>query len=261
MTPLRIVIRTCAPWETMTHESFAAQKEFWTPYRFVQKTKSLITIWEQATGVSYFRYRGMIRDKCENLIRSIGLPVTVGVPKVNWDSEDEFLIPVDDDDVLYPSVRSIVDAISSKTNIVIWNRVTNHLGKTRNEKHSRGFLDTCNWAIRKSFLKQFTQVERDTVLAKHWIAASVLEVKLGGKPKKKVDLLSRAVAMTVVRTEGVILKHPSIVQLNECHSVYYLHSGSISFLGHKMKDEAVKEDPIEYFRKLPLHPLVQHAQS
>jgi hypothetical protein len=48
------------------------------------------------------------------------------------------------------------------------------------------------------------------------------------------------------------LRGPGVVFLDERHSVYYLHSASISFLCHKIGE---KKDLVGYLKTLPLHPL------
>lgn len=257
MIPLRIVVRTDTPWDTMTVEQFLNQKEPQSPYEFIRIAKELIPAWETAKGMGYFRYRSMVRQQCELALESTGLPITRGIHNIDWNSHDEALIPIDDDDILFPTVVSIGGRFTDSTNLVTWCRITNYLGKERKENPSfGGQLDTCNWAIRKSFLQQqFTHTDRVSILARHWHAAGILSPKLGGVPRP-TDLLGRAKKAATFRCAGVMLKHPSIVELNELHSVYYLHTGSISFLAHKIRDESI-ENPVEYLRKLPVHPLLE----
>lgn len=253
---LRIVIRTDTPWSTMTIAQFCAQREPHTPTEFSRVGKNILPIWEQATGRDFFRYRDYVKRLAHAKLVELGLPITVGIPSVDWDSPDEFLIPIDDDDALFSSVKSIINHIDASVNLVIWQRLTNYLGHQRLEEPVIGSqLDTCNWAIRKSFLNQFSLSDRIHILSRHWHAAGILAPKFGGRETPK-DLLSRAKkCLTVRRYE---LKHPSIVVLHECHSVYYLHSASISFLVYKHREHGERFGDV--IRTLPLHPLVQYAQ-
>lgn len=254
---LRIVVRTNTDWANMTMSKFVNQQEPQSPREFVRIGKELLPQWEQATGQNYFHYRERVRRLCFSKLRTLELPITVGADNVNWNSEDEFLIPIDDDDILLPSVKTIAEHINESVNLVIWQRITNYLGNERLENPSfGGQLDTCNWAIRKSFLAQWGYSDRLQVLSRHWYAAGIMSPKLGGKVAP-TDLLGRAKKALTFRTAGIYLRHPSIIVLNEKHSVYYLHSASISFLANKFKDEGC--DFAKVVKTLPLHPLVKHV--
>ena len=249
--PLRIVIRTRTPWETMTIKDFYAQSGPQSPSEFLRVGGMLLPAWEEATGLNFFQYRGAIRNRCESALRKFGIPITVGADAVDWSSEDELLIPIDDDDILYPSVTTVEDRITSDTNLVIWKRITNYLGNERAELHTfGGQLDTCNWGIRKSFLMNWTAGVRHHILSKHWHAAGLMYERLGGPPAD-MSLLERA-KRSIRPSTGVMLNHPSILHLEECHSVYYLHSASISFLTYKI---GKIENQVEVLRNLPLHPM------
>lgn len=254
---LSIVVRTNTDWANMTMSKFVNQQEPQSPREFVRIGKELLPQWEQATGQNYFRYRERVRRLCFGKLRALELPITVGADKVDWDSEDEFLIPIDDDDILLPSVRTIAEHIDESVNLVIWQRITNYLGDERLENPCfGGQLDTCNWAVRKSFLAQWGYSDRLQVLSRHWYAAGIMSPKLGGKIPPR-DLLGRAKRALVNRTAGIRLQHPSIRVLDEKHSIYYLHSASISFLANKFRDEG--GDFAQVIKRLPLHPLVNHV--
>lgn len=254
MLPLRIVVRTRTPWETMTVESFIAQKDPQTPTEFIRIGKTLIPAWEQATGLRYFEYRAKIRDLCQKALESTGLPVTVGIGGIDWDGPDEAIIPIDDDDILKPSIAEIAPKITDDINLVVWARITNYLGSERLENPAfGGQLDTCNWAVRKSFLKQWHISQREFILARHWTAAGIMAPAFG--QKKDNSLLGRARASLCWNLECK-LNHPSILFLEDRYSVYYLHTGSISFLAHKIGEV---KDPVSYFKSLPLHPVYDAA--
>lgn len=215
----------------------------------------MLPIWERATGLQYFKYRAAIRKACENALRELGIPLTIGADKVDWGGDDEALIAIDDDDILLPSVVSVGERITPDINLVIWQRVTNYLGRERLENPSYGAeLDTCNWAIRKSFLLNYAPGVRHHILSKHWHAVGLMADRLGMKTKPRT-LLEKA-KHSVVLTSGHALEHPSILRLIERHSVYYLHSASISFLTNKI---AKVGNPVDFIKTLPLHPLYNHV--
>lgn len=250
MIPLRIVVRTNTPWGSMTMADFVRQRSPRKPQEFIRAGESELPRWEAATGQSFFQYRERVKQLCEGKLRQLGIPLTIGAENVDWGSEDEALIPIDDDDILLPSVTSVASRFTAETNLVIWQRITNYLGQERLENPNfGGQLDTCNWAIRKNFLAQFGESDRVSILARHWHAAGILSPRLGGKPRP-TDLLDRAKRMCVANCRGVQLSHPSIVILNEKHSIYYLHSASISFLCHKKIEDCD-------LSRLPLHPLLE----
>jgi hypothetical protein len=256
MLPLRIVVRTQTAWETMTRESYLAQRNDpanWAPEDFIRKGANPIPLWEQATGKSFYQYRAALKKVCQAELQKTGLPITIGLGNIDWDGPDEALIFVDDDDVIQPSVASIADRFTDDINIVVWNRITNYLGRMRQENpYYGGMLDTCNWAIRKSFMGRLYPSERDSAAARHWIAANFFAKLIFG-PKKPLSLIEQAKAKLTSRGGSIDLVHPSVLVLDECHSVYYLHSASVSFLAFKMKPE--KAEVVEYLSKLPLHPL------
>jgi len=231
----------------MTLGSFRAQKDPKSPTEFIRVGTQVLPKWEAATGLQFFQYRHALRTICEKHLRGIGVPVTVGIGEVDWGGQDELLIPVDDDDIILPSIPKEVE---DSVNLLVWNRTTNYLGKERNENPAYGGqLDTCNWGIRKSFLSQWSLSEREFILARHWTAAGLLAPKFG-QPLDN-SLLGRAKRSVIVKGP-LKLDHPSILTLDATHSIYYLHSASISFLTHKMGQH---KDLTGYLKTLPLHPL------
>lgn len=253
MIPLRIVVRTNTPWHSMTMADFIAQKEPQKPTEFIRLGRTVLPIWERATGLSFFEYRDTIRMLCEQQLKATGIPVTVGIENIDWDSDDEGLIPIDDDDIILSSVASVSRRFASHINLVLWERVTNYLGDVRTEEAVfGGQIDTCNSAIRKSFLKQLSLSDRILALSRHWFAARVFAPLLGGTQRPRT-MFERAKASLVCKS-GIRLQHPSVLEVPEQHSIYFLHSGSISFLCHKMKQV---NDIESYLRSLPLHPLLE----
>lgn len=249
MTPIRILVRTKTPWETMTAESFRAQTDPKSPTEFIRLGRDVIPVWERATGLGFYSYRSEIRDICETKLRLLGHPVTVGIQGVDWGGPDELLAPIDDDDTF---LAGLPLEVSDSVNLLVWNRTTNYLRQERKENPKYGGqLDTCNWAVRKSFLRQWHIAEREFILARHWTAAGLMAPRFG-QPLDN-SLMGRAKRSVVVRGP-LKLEHPSIVTADETWSIYYLHSASISFLCHKVGEHRDLEG---YLRGLPLHPLYE----
>jgi hypothetical protein len=254
--PVRIVVRTNTPWERMTKEEFYKQDSVLLPQMAVTETKQKrsVHLWEEAYKRSFCMYRAMIRDACMIEHKRVKPDnITVGIDNVDWSSSDEILLPIDDDDT-YES--GIVDTLKASfrdnTNIVLWPRRTNFLGRDRIESCTR-YLDTCNWAIRKSFLEHWCLGDKIRLLAFHWVASGMVYNKLFHREFPNT-IMGHLEKMRNRPSLMAPLNHETVVELDKPWSTYYLHSGSISFLdGRKM---AQHSDTVEYLRGLPLHPLL-----
>lgn len=254
--PLRIVVRTNTPWETMTAETFVQQRDPKTPTEFVRLGKGVLPLWEEATGLRFFEYRARVRELCEAALKKTGIPVTVGIENVDWHGPDEALIPIDDDDIIHDSAVTLSEHFTPDINLVVWTRITNYLGHTRLENPAYGGqLDTCNWAVRKSFLLNWHISQREFLMARHWVAAGIM-LPLLGHPQDNT-LIGRA-RRSLELSSAKQLNHPSVMFLDEKHSVYFLHSGSISFLTHKINEV---QNLVPYLRGLPLHPMYEESCS
>lgn len=254
MLPVRIVVRTATPWEKMTLEDFYAQSDpMLTPMaRAEVKRPGYIRQWEEAYKRSYCMYRAMVRDAAMACHRECKPEaITVGIFDIPQTSDDEILLPIDDDDTYQPGiVQTLQCHFVPGVNLVVWPRRTNFLGRERIEPFTR-YLDTCNWAIRKNFAQSFT--DSATLLAYHWIGSNMVGERFQNVIKA-TDLMSRAREVLKPTSGNIPLRHPSLIELDEPLSTYYLHTGSISFAqGKKM---AKHDDTVEYLRTLPLHPLL-----
>jgi len=253
--PVRIIVRTATPWETMSRDDFYKQSHFLLPAMAVNETKQHRHVhrWEDAYKRSYCMYRAMIRDACMIQHRKVKPDyISLGIQNVEWSSSDEILLPVDDDDTYEPGiVETLKSTFKSNTNIVVWPRRTNFLGRDRIENTAR-YLDTCNWAIRKSFLATWDIRDAMTLLAFHWVAAHMVQNRF--YPKKYPNTIMGILELRKKPAMLIPLHHPTVIELDKPWSTYYLHSGSISFLaGGKMEKHT---DTVEYLRGLPLHPLL-----
>lgn len=252
--PLRIVVRTVVPWERMTFDEYQTQKGLLVPSEYIRRGRATIEMWERATGRRFFEYRAEVRSRCQACLEATGLPVTLGVENIDWSGPDEGLITLDDDDLILPSIVSLGHRFTENVNLIVWNRVTDYLGQVRTEPKGT-MLDTCNWAVRKSFMAQLPRHRALEALARHWHAAYIIAKQLEGPQPKRARLQS-VLEKVKYRPVGGIFDHPCVIQIDENYSVYFLHSASISFLAGKMNSAI---DPVDYIRKLPLHPLVSHV--
>jgi len=252
--PVRIVVRTRTPWETMTLEDFYAQRDpMLTPMaRAEVKRPGYIRQWEEAYRRSYCMYRAMCRDAAMvEHVRVRPDAITLGLSSLDWEGEDEILLPIDDDDCYSRGVvETLKHYFTPGINLIVWPRQTNYLGKVRIEPFTR-YLDTCNWAIRKSFAASFE--DRDTLLAYHWIGSNIIG-RRWEHIEKATSLMGQAQAILKPKVANIPLRHPTMIELGEPWSTYYLHTGSISFAhGRKMGHQ---DDVVKHLRTLPLHPLL-----
>lgn len=247
--PIRIVVRTDTDWDSLTLESFSRQSGLSdinrSPVRVVSNA-GMIQAWQEAYGIDYFMYRSTIRKRCESVLRSLGHAVSVGVDHALATGAEEILCPIDDDDLFSGSLGLIAPVFGSGVNLVLWKRRTVFHGVERIERNTP-YLDTCNWAIRRSFLMSMGEHARECLL-NHMAANRLVHAALGIAP---TSLFPGIPGMQLMTRESALV-HESVINLDACYSWYYLHSGSISYLGVKVGHQA---DMVAHLRSLPLHPL------
>lgn len=219
---------------------------------------AMIRLWESAYGMGFCTYRHKVRQACEKVLRGTGQRVTVGLEDfTDWlrDGHDEWLFPIDDDDTYDDAIALLPPMAEEDSTVIMWQRRTNILGVNRIEKGTR-YADTCNYAVRKSFLASFSDEDAASIVSHHWIAHGILSRRFRGTGNEQSLgglLLPKLIGNVSLRSEAPLLEHPSVVVSDAAYSTYYLHTGSISFLvGGKM---ARHTDTVEYLRGLPLHPL------
>lgn len=248
---LCIVVRTDAQWLALRSEAAFIAQEHTVNVPTNLKLRGLlpaIRAWEAATGLCYFTYRETIRQACHSRLARIA-PVTLAQLPANGNPND-VLAFIDDDDTFEESLVSILQAFTNPdVNVVTWTRRTWFDGSYRFETIRR-YLDTNNWAIRRGFLETWHGVDRLRMMAKHQAANKSIAQRLGLFPK----VVGR-IGPDMFKgppSSHVPLKHPQVVDINACHSTYYLHSASISYLTHKVGSA---NDISEEINKRPLHPL------
>lgn len=253
--PVRIVVRTATPWERMTIDDFYKQDHWLLPAMAISETKRAryVHLWEEAYKRSYCMYRAMVRDACMAVHKSIKPDnISVGVENVDWLDSDEIILPIDDDDTYEAdTIETVRSTFCEGVNLVVWPRRTNFVGRERIE-HCTQYLDTCNWAIRKSFLSNWSIDQALILLSFHWVANGLVASMFGNR-KRENSLIGMLAQARKPAFLGPI-RHETLRVLDKPLSTYYLHSGSISFLaGGKMEKHS---DTVKYLRSLPLHPLL-----
>jgi hypothetical protein len=165
-------------------------------------------------------------------------------------AESDIIIPIDDDDILYPGVLEVPSLFSDPaTNLVVWGRTTSVHGKERHER-VHPLLDTNNWAIHGSYLQTWSEPKQAQMLSKHQCAHTEVGKRLG-----LIAKVAGVIGPDFFKTNNPMpaLKHPSVLDLWErYHSVYYLHCGSISYLAYKVGSP---RSIVEALKEVPLHPL------
>lgn len=255
---IHVLVRTDTPWGTMTDASHSAQWESVNLTRRVAaqvERRELLDRWEEAYGLDYFLFREAVKLGCEGKIESLAsldsrVKVTKGVARFLSEGygDDDIILPTDDDDIFYPSVFQALDAFAlPAVDMVIWDHHVWANGNTSIHRMRR-FLETNNWAIRGRYLRTYGGHQR-VMLEKHQEAHSAIGKRIGVIPE-----VAGVIGPDMFRAAGghVPLTCPAFIDERHTHSVYYLHSGSISYLAHKMgKVDSV----VETLRSLPLHPL------
>lgn len=260
----------------MSLEDFYAQKNFLHAEMIQNEIREgavrTVPDWEKAYGMPFCKYRAEVRNACEEVLERVGADrISLGVEYAKWYEDDEIILPIDDDDIFHPSVlQAVQKAFKPGINLVVWQRITNFLGVNRTEKIPR-FLDTCNWAIRKNFLAETSSglgyggsdlCEGLIILSHHWKADGLVGRRLGiPGPKYRYNVMGVGIQQIPSLVQRR-LNHPSVVELDEQHSTYYVHTGSISFLNKdKIAGQWHGKDFVQYLRGLPLHPLFEGRRA
>lgn len=250
--PVHLIVRTAVPWESMNKALLCAQDDWLlTP---MAKHTHLIQSWESAYGLNYCEYRAAVREACNAVnMRAPWNSVSRGLNNVQWGYGDEILVCIDDDDTFEPElVSALKAAFVDGVNIVRWPRRMNVLGYVQPDTmYSTTYLDTCNWAVRKSFLNYWGWEAALKFLAYHWVAHQMTAKRFmthSSTPKKVFGMLPQT------RVPSARLSHNSIVELDKAYSTYYVHTGSISYLDSKHGSHSGNE-LARFLKGKPLHPL------
>jgi len=273
MLPIRVIVRTDTDWAGMTWDRFYNQRAQYQPQAAILEAKTpllqdettpgqranLINLWEEATGREYFQYRGEVKALCTAELRKLPTRLTVGLwREAEWQNpEEEILIPLDDDDVIFSSVTEVAQHFEDPSvNVVLWDRHTDHLGE-ETIYLPRAYFDTCNYAVRKSWLLEWPSHIAGHFLNNHQFANAIVKKRLGMVKEPLFRQLIKGNSQLKVRTGVMPIIHPTVKCVPGRFSCYYLHSASISFLLRKMRRDV---NPVELIRTLSLHPLIERSR-
>lgn len=254
---VRIVVRTNVPWEQMTlNDVYAQRGRLLDPFTVQEiRDRAHLAAWERATGRDFCQYRASIKAACQWRLEALEADaLTIGLDRPVWledRSRDEILLPIDDDDSFEPGIieRMRTAFAAPGIDVVVWKRRINHTG-TVTIAHAN-YLDTCNHALRKSFVQKWYLDDSLRMLANHWHCHDMTCERLNPPIPNNGTPMGIVLAM---RQPARSLISPRVLALPEMWSTYYVHSASISFLtGSKMD---AHQDRRAYLASLPLHPLV-----
>jgi hypothetical protein len=250
----------------MDHAGYATQSHgINLPYEIIKQvdTLKLIKLWEQAYQKSFYLYRETVKQVCRSVLEEIAdshhkdIEISNSVEDFLENegyAEHDIIMPIDDDDIFMREAFDVWRYFDDPAiNLVVWARTTAVHGVERTEK-MMPYLDTCNWAIHGSYLKTWPKAKQAEILSRHQRAHTEVGKNLG-----IIDKIPNVIGPNFYKRPGsyVPIKHPSIVSLGTARlSVYYLHSGSISFLAHKI---GKPEDIIGKLRNIQLHPLFEES--
>lgn len=260
--PIRIIVRTNVDWSNMTWERFNNQRDIeFKPQMAMleaQRNGHVITAWNEATGWDYFQARNEIRNACEAKLKSIkGVDVTIGLANKEWleGIRDEILIPLDDDDLIFPNVTELESAFTEGVGVVCWNRLTDYVGQRQERLTPRAYLDTCNWAVRKSYLMHWPDHLAGHFLNNHQVANNMLRKRLGMVKPSLFELAVKGQLKAGYTLKSGVepINHPDVKEIDADYSCYYLHSASISYLLRKIP----AGDMVQIIKALPLHPMLE----
>jgi hypothetical protein len=247
MLPLRILVRSNTDWRRLDRATFALQSEPTIPLHLIKfaAEHDLLSLWDAVFPLDFFEYRARLQHiSKESFVRACPTAISYGFDDFDeWfdGTDEEIIVPTDDDDFFSPKLPEIVSAFGPDTNIVVW--PFSRFGylyegpKRACQIHVMLLLNSNNWAIRKSYLKR--HFNRDTVirmLAHHPTANEAVADQL--------DLPDWTPTFMGLR----MLFHPSMRLLEGHYSLYNMHPGSIYFLQLILRSD----NPIESLRQLDL---------
>jgi hypothetical protein len=256
---LHIHCRTDVNWAAMTLESYRGQVASVNLTGSVLgkvKDGRVIEVWQEAYWLDYFAYRATLKQTCRDfIVEHVASRNNVRYGSVNGYDDSTIVVPVDDDDVIAPQVYQVIDYFNDPTvNIVTWNRDTSYHGKPPVTERQRYYLDTCNYAIRTTFLQTFNIEDQSVILNRHQFANRIVQLRMGIANDIPGAVTRNGVPLTLAQyleanREKTLEGCPGVIDVQKSWSTYYLHTGSISWLG-------VKGDlTVNALRALPLHPL------
>lgn len=239
----RILVRTNIDWAQMTPERFRAQNDPLQPQLFIHAAvkHDLPAIFSRTFGIDYFRYRAELQRIGRSSLEAVeDAVITIGFNDFeNWfhDDTEEFIFPIDDDDLFAPDLAESATGISEDTVIVLWRHVmagyASFTPEASVQRRDEKILFSNNWGVRKSFLREnFSPDRAKLFLARHMTAHEEM--------LRFLNLVPTDEKLTGARrfTE---LEHPRIQMQPSSRGVDYMHPGSLQFFGRLAQSGAPEE--------------------
>jgi hypothetical protein len=249
----RIVVRTNVDWRTMDRETFARQDDPTRPLLFIAHAaqQDIVGVFERVFGVRYFDFRASIRDIASEGLRAVpDARITNGFEDFDawfFSDEEEFLFPVDDDDIFNPALTAAVRELEPSTDVVIWNHAG--VGYAADQRlpavhrWTERVLFSNNWGIRKSFLRKLLPSDAcRRFLACHRTAQSTL-VRSYGIPEQ-----SNQGDFNVF----VDLDNPGVRHLDDALGLQLFHVGSLIGFWARSRVEDVERSFSEVDLTVPI---------
>jgi hypothetical protein len=232
----------------MNMETFVAQHEPTRPLSFINIAveHDMLGAFQEAFGVDYFSYRAEVRRIAQSSLDAVkNVSVSIGFADFErWfgDPSDEFLFPIDDDDLYHPELARTLDPVQEDSILILWDTVEVgirfHGPDPVCNRYFWPALTANNWAIRKSFLKKhFDAQGAARFLSDHEFAQRFLVDYFG------VD--------TSWIPPGPLqsfapLAQPGVVMQADCYGVNFVHVGSLFFFWGVLSKGAPRQIYREY---------------
>lgn len=236
---VRILVRTDIDWRGMDRAAFESQSDRDRPLLFVKfaANKGLFDVWHKVFDVDYFDLRHELATIARRNHAAVsGAERVDGLARFDtWfaDPGDEWILPVDDDDIFRADVAQRLAAVPPSAGVVVWPELAyfwpgdephgpyargsgqeHNVGRPIVQRTRQRVLWTNNWAVRKSFLQRhFTGKQARQMLTDHRFAtqqvAGVVGQGFPPEPAPWYDFdLSGAIIEQWDEPYSMTLKHP-----------------------------------------------------
>ena len=184
----RILVRTDVDWASMNMERFAAQSNPNRPLAFIEliRRRGWLDAWAEAFTMDFFAYRSALQSISAAAHERVpNTTITVGLDDLGWLDEhgDEWIFPVDDDDVFAPGMAEIIGPVDDDVVLVL--RPQYYVFNPKSEPGHLTVLDenrvmfTNNWGIRKSFVRELPEADVRELFARHSDGTRIVADALG----------------------------------------------------------------------------------
>lgn len=203
-------------------------------------------VFERVYGVDYFRYRAELQRIAQSSLEAVeGAIITAGFEDFEdwfYDDTEEFVFPIDDDDLFAPNLADALSDISDDTALVVWPHAKAGFVEFKPppavKRKKNPTLDPNNWGVRKSFVREtLTLDDAKLFFARHMVAQE--------HTVRTLDIASKRDAPSKA-TKFQPLFHPRVKVPPEAFGLNYMHPGSLQFFSTLAKDGSPEEAYRDY---------------